>query len=449
LRDKIFEISENHGDEIVLPISYLRTAGESHHYHLLKYYERKNYRNHKKFKIMKQKSKMKKLLFNSKYSGALLMIIIFAIFFFIAKITAGQSTTNGTNVVLTGVPFLTINTDMRSAGMGDAGVASSPNVNAQHGNAAKYPFLTKDMSVGFSYSPWMRATSQNINLAYLSGYKKIDDDQVISTSLRYFSLGDVIHMSANNEFMGQQSPNEFAVDIAYSRLLTENFSGAVTFRYIRSDITSGQMVNGVESHAGTSGAVDIAGYYYREISRGRRNNVFMAGFSVSNIGTKISYTDGETKDNLPTTLKGGVAYKLELEDYHTLEFAFEASKLLVPTPQIDSLGNFSGVVTGSGFSSDQSVMSGIFSSFVDAPGGFKEEMQEVNLSIGVEYWYNQQFAARVGYFYEHQNKGNRQLLTTGFGLRWNAMEMNFSYIIPMVRHHPLANTLRLGLALNF
>jgi hypothetical protein len=152
---------------------------------------------------------------------------------------------------------------------------------------------------------------------------------------------------------------------------------------------------------------------------------------------------------LPTTLKGGVAYKLELEDYHTLEFAFEASKLLVPTPQIDSLGNFSGVVTGSGFSSDQSVMSGIFSSFVDAPGGFKEEMQEVNLSIGVEYWYNQQFAARVGYFYEHQNKGNRQLLTTGFGLRWNAMEMNFSYIIPMVRHHPLANTLRLGLALNF
>jgi len=272
---------------------------------------------------------MKQTNFSWKKNGrlyfAIIMIVLIALICLTAKNAKGQSTTNGTNVVLTAVPFLTINTDMRSAGMGDAGVASSPNVNAQHGNAAKYPFLNKDMSVGFSYSPWMRAVTKNINLAYLSGYKKIGDDQVISASLRYLSLGDVTHMSAANELVGQYSPNEFAVDIAYSRLLSENFSGAVTFRYIRSDITSGQMVNGAASHAGMAVAADIAGYYYREISRGRRNNLFMAGFNISNIGNKISYTDGEVKDFLPTMIKLGAAYKVELEDYHTIEFAFEAS----------------------------------------------------------------------------------------------------------------------------
>ncbi len=377
------------------------------------------------------------------FQRAFLMVIFLAL---VAEVS-GQATTSGANTITTAVPFLSITPDSRAGGMGDAGVATTPDVNAQHWNPAKYAFIESDMGVGVSYSPWLRALVNDINLAYLVGYKKIDDQQTVSTSLRYFSLGDIIFTDIQGEYMGQQTPNEFAIDVAYTRLLSEYFSGSVAVRYIRSDLTGGQLINGVESHAGNSYAADVAFYYFNEFRAGRKDNIFSAGINISNIGAKISYTEGEVKDFIPTNMKLGASYMTELDDYNTISFAFDINKLLVPTPPSDTV-NFDpdAVIFPGGINSDKSVVGGIFSSFGDAPGGLTEELQEISLSAGVEYWYNKQFALRAGYFYEHQNKGNRKFLTAGAGLRLNVFALDFSYLLPTVRNHPLENTLRFTLS---
>ncbi|NQU86034.1 MAG: type IX secretion system outer membrane channel protein PorV [Mariniphaga sp.] len=360
---------------------------------------------------------------------------------------SGQTTTTGANVISTAVPFLSITPDSRAGGMGDAGVATTPDINSQHWNPAKYAFIQSDMGVGISYSPWLRALVNDINLAYLVGYKKIDDQQTVSSSLRYFSLGDIVFTDNQGEYMGQQTPNEFAFDIAYTRLLSETFSGSVALRYIRSDLTGGQLINGVESHAGNSYAADVAFYYYNEFRAGRKDNIFSAGINISNIGAKISYTDGEVKDFIPTNLKLGVNYMTELDDYNTISFTVDINKLLVPTPPKDTTNyDPDAVIFPGGINSDKSPIAGIFSSFGDAPGGFSEELQEISLSAGIEYWYNQQFALRAGYFYENQNKGNRKFLTFGAGLRLNVFALDFSYLLPTEQNHPLANTLRFTLS---
>lgn len=358
-----------------------------------------------------------------------------------------QGTLSGANTITTAVPFLAITPDSRAGGMGDVGVGTSPDVNSQHWNPAKYVFMESDMGVGLSYSPWLRNLVDDINLAYLTFYKKLDDVQGLSTSLRYFTLGDIIFTSDQGEFMGQQSPNEFAIDLAYSRLLSETWSGAVAVRYIRSDLTGGQLVNGVETHAGNSFAADVAFYYHKELRVNRKNNIFNAGVNIQNIGAKISYTDGEVKDFIPTTLKLGASYTMELDDYNSFSFSVEANKLLVPTPPIDSTNYGTGdVIWAGGINSDIGVIEGIFKSFGDAPGGFKEELQEITWSAGVEYWYNKQFAIRAGYFYENENKGNRQFLTAGAGLKMNVFALDFSYLLPTQRNHPLENTLRFSLS---
>ncbi|MBT6007021.1 MAG: type IX secretion system outer membrane channel protein PorV, partial [Prolixibacteraceae bacterium] len=349
--------------------------------------------------------------------------------------------------ITTAVPFLSITPDSRAGGMGDVGVGTSPDVSSQHWNPAKYAFIESDMGVGLSYSPWLRALVNDINLAYIAGYKKLDEVQTISSSLRYFSLGDIVFTSEYGEYMGQQSPNEFALDLGYTRLLSEIFSGAVALRYIRSDLTGGQLINGIESNAGSSFAADVAFYLYNEFRANRRENIFSAGINIQNIGAKISYTDGEVKDFIPTTLKLGASYTTEMDEYNSITFAVEANKLLVPTPPIDTLGFDDGdVIYPGGINSDISPISGIFSSFADAPGGLSEELQEINLSVGVEYWYNKQFALRAGYFYEHENKGNRKFLTAGAGLRLNVFALDFSYLLPTQRNHPLENTLRFTLS---
>lgn len=222
----------------------------------------------------------------------------------------------------------------------------------------------------------------------------------------------------------------------------------MALRYIRSDLTGGQLINGVESHAGTSFAADIAFYYRNEMRVNRKESVFSAGVNISNIGNKISYTDGITKDFIPTNLRLGAAYETELDQYNTLTFAVDLNKLLVPTPTPASI-DADGVIVGGGFSQDKSVVGGMFSSFSDAPGGFKEELQEVNISMGLEYWYNRQFALRAGYFYEHENKGNRKFLTAGAGLKLNVFTLDFSYLLPTERNHPLENTLRFSLSFDF
>lgn len=366
--------------------------------------------------------------------------------FSLSQVAYGQATTSGANTITTAVPFLSITPDSRAGGMGDAGVGTTPDVNSQHWNPAKYAFSEMDMGVGLSYSPWLRALVDDINLAYLVGYKKIDDVQTISSSLRYFSLGDIIFTDIYGTEYNQVKPNEFALDLGYTRLLSEIFSGAVAVRYIRSDLTAGQMVNGVESHAGNSFAADVAFYLYNEFRSGGKDNILTAGLNIQNIGAKISYTEGEIKDFIPTMLKLGMAYTTEMDDYNSISFAVEANKLLVPTPPKDTTAFDQGdVIYPGGINSDKSVIAGIFSSFGDAPGGMAEELQEINLSLGLEYWYNKQFALRAGYFYEHENKGNRKFLTAGAGLKMNVFALDFSYLLPTQRNHPLENTLRFSL----
>lgn len=360
-----------------------------------------------------------------------------------------QSSTSGSNVISTAVPFLTITPDSRAGAMGDAGVASSPDMNSQHWNPAKYAFIGNDMGVALSYSPWLRNLVDDINLAYLAGFKRLDDEQVLSASLRYFALGSINLYNTNGDPLGQQSPNEFAIDFGYSRLLSEKFSGSVAFRYIRSDLTGGMLINNVESHAGNAFATDIAFYYRTEMRQNRKNSVFSAGLNLSNIGSKISYTDGETKDFLPANMRLGVSYETELDDYNKLGFTVDFNKLMVPTSNYESVEDENGVIVGGGSNQDKSVLGGIFSSFTDAPGGFKEELQEVNVSLGVEYWYQEQFALRAGYFYENENKGNRKFITAGAGFKLNVFTLDFSYLFTTQQNHPLENTLRFSLAFNF
>jgi hypothetical protein len=373
----------------------------------------------------------------------LLLSVILYVGFSVQLSTAQTTSTTGANTITTGVPFLTIAPDSRAGAMGDAGVATSPDVNSQHWNPAKYAFAESEMGIGLSYTPWLRALVSDINLAYLVGYKRLDDRQTMSASLRYFTLGDITFMSEYGDPTGQQSPNEFAVDMGYTRLLSENFSGAVALRYIRSDLTGGQLVNGVETHAGNSYAADVAFYYQKEIRVNRKLWTVASGIDISNIGSKISYTDGETKDFIPTNLKLGFSWKIEMDKYNTITFAFDANKLLVPTPDSSKVDIFNGAI------SDKSPISGIFSSFGDAPGGMVEEFKEINYSIGTEYWYNKQFALRTGCFYEDVTKGNRMFFTAGAGLKMNVFALDFSYLLPVAQNNPLANTLRFTLSFDF
>ena len=375
------------------------------------------------------------------------LFVVLALVFITVENVKAQGTLSGANTITTGVPFLGITPDSRAGGMGDVGVGTSADVTSQHWNPAKYVFMESEMGVGLSYSPWLRNLVDDINLAYLSGYKKLDAIQSVSASLRYFALGDITFTSDQGQFVSQQSPNEFAIDLAYSRKLSDVFSGSVAVRYIRSDLTAGQDVNGVPTYPGSSYAADVAFYYYNEFRRSRKNNSFSAGVNIQNIGSKISYTDGEIKDFIPTTLKLGASYTTELDNYNSFSFSVEANKLLVPTPPADSTAyGDDDVIWAGGINSDIGVIEGIFKSFGDAPGGLKEELQEIAWSVGVEYWYNKQFALRAGYFYENEFKGNRKYLTAGAGLKMNVFALDFSYLLPTQRNHPLENTLRFSLS---
>jgi hypothetical protein len=373
----------------------------------------------------------------------LILIVVLLIGIGIQQVNAQKTSTTGANTITTGVPFLTIAPDSRAGAMGDAGVATSPDASSQHWNPAKYAFVENDMGIALSYTPWLRNLVSDINLAYLVGFKRLDEKQVMSASLRYFTLGDITFMSEYGDPTGQQSPNEFAVDLGYTLLLSEKFSGAVAIRYIRSDLTGGQLVNGTETHAGNSFASDIAFYYQNQIRVNRKMSTLAAGINISNIGAKISYTDGATKDFIPTNMKLGLSYKTEMDKYNTITFAFDANKLLVPTPDTSKVD----IITGLG--STKSPIAGIFSSFSDAPGGMKEEFKEITFSVGAEYWYNKQFALRAGYFYEDVTKGNRKFFTAGAGLKMNVFALDFSYLLPVAQNNPLANTLRFTLSFDF
>ncbi|MCG8578417.1 MAG: type IX secretion system outer membrane channel protein PorV [Bacteroidales bacterium] len=361
---------------------------------------------------------------------------------YLFSLSALQAQNDANNAITTAAPFLNINPDSRAAGMADAGVATSPDLNSQFLNPAKYAFIDGDMGAAISFTPWLRKLVDDINMSTATFYYRLDKMQVISASLRYFSMGEITFSNGPDDPGYQGKPNEFAIDAAYSRVLSDKFSGAVAFRYIRSDLTNGYSNTGESLQAGDAFAADI-GFYFREPMRVNRNDAeFTAGINISNIGSKISY-DGVNKEYLPTNLKLGVGYAMELDRYNSIAFALDVNKLLVPSNQIkpeDADDDWEDP------NNDKSVPAAIFDSFSDAPGGFEQEMQEINFSLGAEYWYNKQFAIRAGYFHEHENQGNRKFASAGFGLKFNMFTLDASYIIPMVQNNPLANTMRFSLS---
>lgn len=350
------------------------------------------------------------------------------------------------NTITTAVPFLMIGPDARSGGMGEAGVSSSPDAASMHWNPAKYAFIEDDFGFAMSYSPWLRALVSDINLAYLNGFKRLDDRQTIALSLLYFSLGDITFTDINGETIGNYKPNEFSLDIAYARQLGPAWSGAVAARYIFSNLTQGQFVAGAATHPGNSIAADVAFFYTKELKTKNMNTLLNIGVNVSNIGAKISYSDDNTaKDFIPTNLRFGPSVTMDLDEYNSLSFMIDVNKLLVPTPPIyDSIGGIE-----AGMDPDVGVVRGMFQSFYDAPGGLNEEMREFSFSVGLEYWYDKQFSIRGGYFYEDRTKGNRKFFTLGAGLRYNVFGLDFSYLIPTDQKNPLENTLRFTLSFNF
>ncbi len=368
------------------------------------------------------------------------------------QITTGELT-GEINVIQSAVPFLTIAPDSRAGAMGDVGAATAPDINSQHWNPAKYVFMEGQGGAALSYTPWLRRLIQDINLAYLVFYKKIDNLQSVSASLRYFSLGNIVFTDIYGTAQGQFNPNEFAIDAGYSRLFSDNFSGGLVFRFIRSDLTGGTNVGDIESKAGIAFAADLSFYYTDDIDLGTNDGTLSFGTNISNMGNKISYTETQEPSFIPINWRIGGNLDVELDDYNSFSFALDLNKLLVPTPPVlDSAGN-----VAYGKDPNVSVPLGMLRSFYDAPGYpntdnpsvFREELNEITYSLGVEYWYREQFAIRAGYFHENVNKGNRKYFSVGVGLRLNIFELDFAYLIPTYQNNPLANTLRFTLGFDF
>jgi len=388
-----------------------------------------------------------------------LVVALTATFFSVeAQSTLGRSDLQ-LNTITTAVPFLLIAPDSRAGALGDAGVATSPDANSIHWNPAKLAFIDKDMGLSISYSPWLRRLVPDISLSYVSFYKKLGKDHTLGASLRYFSLGDIKFTDDVGNALGDFRPNEFAIDVAYSRKLGDKLSGGIAARYIYSNLTGGIDVSGSNTRAGTSFAVDVSAFYTNpDIELFGQNTILNVGLNLSNIGAKISYTDDANKDFIPINMKLGTSLAFVLDDYNSIAIVADVNKLLVPTPPIykkDASGSpIKDPVTNeptieSGMNPNVGVMSGILQSFYDAPGGMSEELREYNISAGVEYWYNKQFAVRVGYFTEHVTKGNRKYITAGLGLRMSVFTIDMSYLIATTQNNPLDRTLRFSLMFNF
>lgn len=349
----------------------------------------------------------------------------------------------GNRIISTGVPLLLIAPDSRAGAMGDVGAASKPDANSIHWNAAKLSFMEKQAGLTFTYSPWLREIVSDIKLMYLSAYYRLDERNTLGASLTYFSLGSIDFFSEDGQQTGTYKPNEFAFDVAYSMKLSENLSMSLTGRYIRSDLTQGQNVGTTSTHAANAGAADLGLYYQNKINL-EMPSEYAFGVQISNLGSKISYSDNMESSFLPANLRIGGRYSMDFDQFNNLSVMADFNKLLVPTPPVyDGEGNiFAGKDPNVG------VLQGAIQSFYDAPNGFKEELQEISMSLGLEYWYNKILAVRAGYFYEAKNKGARKYLTLGAGLRYNVMGLDISYLISTsaLNNNPLKNTLRVSLS---
>ena len=362
------------------------------------------------------------------------------------------ATSEELNTISTSVPFLLIAPDSRAGAMGDVGAATSPDHNSIHWNASKLAFIEDERGVSLSYTPWLQDLVPEISLSYLSGFKRLNSRSTIAGSMRYFSLGEIQFTDAQGQFISNFNPNEFTIDGAYSMKLSKNFSSGLAMRYIFSNLTGGIQIpdGGGATKPGTSFAVDLSSYFQSDkFDIDDKEAYFAAGLNISNVGNKISYTDGGEEFFLPANGRLGANLFMELDDYNTISFAFDINKLLVPTPpKYDSLATVPGpenIISGK--DPNVGVLQGIFQSFSDAPGGLQEELNELMYSVGAEYWYMNQFAFRGGYFHEHETKGARKYFTVGVGLKMNVFSLDMAFLLPATRgiRSPLANTLRFTL----
>ncbi len=360
---------------------------------------------------------------------------------------------NDFNPIQTGVNSLNIAPDARGASMGDLGAATDPDANSQYWNPSKYAFAWSTAGVSLSYTPWLRKLVNDIFLANLAGYWKIgsSDNQAVSASLRYFSLGEVTTSGSTGSEIQSLNPYEMSFDIGYSRKLSEKYSMGVVFRYIYSDLGFSDSYVGDQNTGASAFSADISGYYTTYPMVGRSECQWSWGWNISNVGTKVSYNNGENPAFLPTNLRLGTTFKFPLADYHNLALSLDLNKLLVPArpreadfdmnttegqqEYIDKLEDWE----------NMSPITGIFKSFSDAPGGAKEELREINFSLGAEYSYNDQFFLRAGYYYENEFKGNRKYFAMGAGFSLNVVRLDASYMLATAQTSPLDQTLRFTL----
>lgn len=405
-----------------------------------------------------------------KKKTSLLVLIVLLVSSQIQAQSMSQLSGKELNTITTAVPFLQIAPDSRGGAMGDVGCATSADINSQAYNPAKYVFNKNTFGISVSYSPWLRNLVSDINLLYLSTYWRMTKMDAIAFSLRYFSLGDIQFTDDMGNPTMQENPNEFALDFTYSRKLIDELSIALTPRFIYSNLTAGQYVGGQETRAGLAGAADLSLFYEQELKAKKlESSILRAGFCISNMGNKMSYSSGTLRrDFLPTNLKIGLGYEMGFDEYNKLAITGEVNKLLVPTNpvyQTDSItgriiyDQYNNPVILSGRDPDVSVPQGMIQSFYDAPGighngvnasVFAEEMAEIIWALGAEYSYRDLFFVRLGYFHESKYKGNRQFLSMGVGLKYNVFNIDVSYLFTTNgQTHPLANTLRFTLSFDF
>ena len=372
-----------------------------------------------------------------------------------STILSGQDTSR--RPIITAVPFLLISPDSRGSAMGETGVATSPDVNSVHWNNAKLAFIDKKYGFGMSYVPWLGKIVDDMSVSYLSGFYKLDQVQTVGLSMKYFDLGEIQLTDNQGLSLGVENPKELSTAFTYSRKLTNDLSIGGSARYIWSNLT-GSISNYSDAKAGNSFSVDLGIYYNKEISLANRTSELSFGSHISNIGGKITYGSSKSLDFIPVNLRVGTSLKTFLDQYNSITLAVDLNKLMVPSPpiyEVDINGNYVIDPTTNqakilkGKNPNRSVLSGIFSSFSDAPDGFSEEIKEVTISTGLEYWYREIFSFRGGYFLENMDKGGRKFLTLGLGIKYNNLGIDFSYLSTPQNDHPLAETMRFSLSFLF
>lgn len=372
-----------------------------------------------------------------------------------STILSGQDTSR--RPIITAVPFLLISPDSRGSAMGETGVATSPDVNSVHWNNAKLAFIDKKYGFGMSYVPWLGKIVDDMSVSYLSGFYKLDQVQTVGLSMKYFDLGEIQLTDNQGLSLGVENPKELSTAFTYSRKLTNDLSIGGSARYIWSNLT-GSISNYSDAKAGNSFSVDLGIYYNKEISLVNRTSELSFGSHISNIGGKITYGSSKSLDFIPVNLRVGTSLKTFLDQYNSITLAIDLNKLMVPSPpiyEVDINGNYVIDPTTNqakilkGKNPNRSVLSGIFSSFSDAPDGFSEEIKEVTISTGLEYWYREIFSFRGGYFLENMDKGGRKFLTLGLGIKYNNLGIDFSYLSTPQNDHPLAETMRFSLSFLF